>query len=130
MKLISAFFILLFSIETQEPPKEIYGKWQLVKIEVNQETKVPDEERYFLRITEDVIYYNLEVNNCERRGFSLNNNRIKLGSGGCTKICCDGSVDLISNFINYEGEYELKQNQLIITTDSSKIFLERYNMVK
>lgn len=40
-------------------------------------------------------------------------------------VCCDGREEIIWNFINYNGLYEINQNQLLVTTDDAKLFLER-----
>ena len=125
MKILLIIITFLVSNEIDQQEAAIYGHWKLIKIEVNQEVLRPEEQDYFLTITKDLFSYNLEVNKCQTKDFTITNHEINLDSVLCTLICCDGRFDSISNFINYRGAYEVNQNQLIITTSNSKLILER-----
>ena len=103
---------------------EIYGRWQLIKIELNSQMMQPKQIDYYLTLTENSVSYNLDVNTCGAYDLTLINNRINYG-GGCTKICCDSSYDEIAKYIDYRGDYKVEKNELIISTDSTKIFLHR-----
>lgn len=125
MKIYLLFIPLFFTTGIEIPQNPIYSKWQLVKIEVDQQTLTPEKVSYFLNITETSISYNLEVNNCWAGAFSLNENQLNIEGVACTKVCCDGRSDSISNYINYRGNYELQENELIIASSKSTLYLRR-----
>ena len=125
MKLFIVFITLLFTSQTENGNTDIYGRWKLIKIETSNEVLIPKLGDYTVFITNEKLSYNLEFNKCESMELSINANRINMEGIMCTEICCDGRSDSISNFINYNGTYEIVQNQLIITTTDSKLFLVR-----
>lgn len=119
--IIITFFLSTCSYSQES---EIDGQWKLKSVETKSGILTPEQKDYFLTIIADSLSYNLEVNKCWTT-FTLHDDRISYDGLACTELCCDGRNDSISNFIIYNGLYELKQNQLIITTNDSKLFLKR-----
>ena len=125
MKLIFVIISLFLIGQTENQESEIYGQWKLIKIETQNEVLIPEFADYFLQVTTEKISYNKDVNNCQSMKLTIINHRIDIEGIMCTEICCDGRIDSISNYIHYSGTYEINENQLIITTADSKLFLER-----
>ena len=125
MRLLLVFITLLYAGQPENQEAEIYGHWKLIKIEIENEVLTPESIDYFLTITTEKLSYNLDLNKCQVLNFSIIDNQIKFDYPTCTKACCDGRNDSIANFINYRGIYDIQQNQLIITTPESKLFLNR-----
>lgn len=124
MKILIIIISLLFSSNIDNSDLPIYGKWKLEMIETDQETLIPEQKDYLLTISKEIIRFNLEYNKCFSKDFEITDNQLFI-KAGCTKICCDGRNDIISNHINYNGAYEIKENQLIIITTDSKLYLNR-----
>lgn len=122
--LIIPFFICS-SFKTA--PLEIYGFWKLEKVETKQGTFIPEKSAYLLSITKELITYNLEVNKCQSNDFVITQNQIETYSKACTKICCDGRDELISDYLDFNGSYAINQNELIITTSNAKLYLESFD---
>jgi hypothetical protein len=125
MKLLLIFITLLFAGQPENQKAEIYGHWKLIKIEIENEVLTPELIDYYLTVTTEKLSYNLDVNKCQSIEFSTAENRLEVKNIMRTEICCDGKIDSISNFIHYNGIYEISENQLIITSADSKLFLER-----
>jgi hypothetical protein len=121
--LIIASFLAFQQTETKVP--ELYGVWILEKIVYNQEVLIPKKRDFKVTFSDDLISYNLDVNRCQTRDFIIIDNTIKIDRIACTKICCDGSMDSISDYINYSGVYTIQNNQLIISNTESMIYLNR-----
>jgi hypothetical protein len=111
----------LFSVP-EKADVEIYGKWKLQKIEIDEKIIYPKEREYFLKITSGRIKYNLEINTCGTEEVTITPTAILYSYTACTKICCDGS-DPITNHIKYSGFYEVKDALLTIENDKGKMFL-------
>ena len=117
---------IIRKIENQEnSDPNIYGHWKLEKIERNNTLLTPTNRSYKLNITKSIIFYNLEVNSCQTREFSITDSLINWKPGACTKICCDGKNEAISNYINYKGSYQIIDDTLIITSKDSRLFLKK-----
>lgn len=130
MKTLLALITFIGFLSPSQESFEIYGRWKLEKIELNETTLKPLKRDYYLTITDELIVYNLEINGCQTPDFIITPTMINSKNGGCTKICCDGKDDLISNYISYNGQYIIEANQLIITTSNSKIYLSRETLEK
>lgn len=117
---------IIRKIKSQEKSDlNIYGNWVLEKIEIKDSVLIPTKVVYKLNITEEIIYYNLDVNSCQTRKFSITDSLINWNRGGCTKMCCDGMRDKMSLHLNYNGAYQIINNILIITTIDSKLYLKK-----
>ena len=112
-------------LQTENKVSDLYGDWNLERIELNNEVLVPTKRDYYLYFSEDWITYNLEYNKCQTMDFSIQNKSIRINTIACTKICCDGRTDTISNYINYSGAYIIQNNQLIISNTESIVYLNR-----
>lgn len=125
MKTLIIIISLLFSSNIDNSDFPIYGKWKLEMIEIDQKFLIPEHRDYFLSISKKLLSYNLEINKCWTKDFTVNDDMISIQELACTEICCDGIYDTISNYINYRSSYEIKENQLIIITTDSKLYLNR-----
>ena len=125
MKTLIIIISLLFSSNIDNSDFPIYGKWKLEMIEIDQKFLIPEHRDYFLSISKELLSYNLEINKCWTKDFTVNDNLINIQQIACTEIGGDGRLDSISNYINYRGPYEIKENQLIIITTDSKLYLNR-----
>lgn len=101
LRLIIVFITLLLAKQPESQKTEIYGHWKLIKIETQNEVFRPELKDYFLQITSKKISYNLEVNQCQSVKLYITENQIDIQGLHCNKICCDGRIDSISNFIHY-----------------------------
>lgn len=117
--------ILILLMLSKSPTSNINGKWKLLKVETSDKIFYPKKKDYFLSITEKTISYNLEVNNCWTEKFEISSEDIFIDYPACTKICCDGRSDTISNFLNYHGKYILNEPLLIIENTKAKLYLTR-----
>jgi hypothetical protein len=104
---------------------DLIGKWKLQKVETHHGVILPKQKDFFLTISKTLIAYNLDVNRCATDSFLIDNKKITIDESrtGCTKVCCDGMFDTISNYLHYSGAYELHDSLLIITNDKAKIYL-------
>jgi hypothetical protein len=117
---------IIKKIESQEnPDPNIYGHWKLEKIVRKDTLLTPTKISYKLNITKGMIFYNLEVNSCQTRDFSITDSLINWKPGACSKICCDGKDEAISNYINYNGSYQIIDDTLIITSKDSRLYLKK-----
>ncbi len=119
-------FLLLFLMIISSGNNSSYsiqGKWKVQKVNTETETFIPEKRQYFLQISEKQIGYNLEVNSCFSDSFYIDQNQIRLYSSACTEICCDGGDDKISNYLNYSGNYILKDSVLTIRNKEAIIVL-------
>ncbi|HTB06304.1 MAG TPA: hypothetical protein VK806_05065 [Bacteroidia bacterium] len=103
------------------------GKWKLEKIETTEKTMVPEgEKEYYLTISGTYTTYNLDINKCWGTIASLTDSIITLTNNDCTKVCCDGSENPFSLYINYTGKYSLQHDSiLIITTKNGDLYLRK-----
>ena len=101
----------------------LYGRWKLFKVETNTGIMTPRKIDYNLLISKDFISYNLEVNNCQSKDIVIKNGSLIIDRIACTKICCDGRIDTISNYINYSGAYSLRNDTLLIKNELSTLWL-------
>jgi hypothetical protein len=124
MKLLPIISLLLLSTGLYSQTSEIVGQWKLERVETEYGNLTPVEKDYFLTISSDKLNYNLEVNDCHG-SYILDEMRIINKDVWCTFTCCDGRLESIWKYIKYEGGYELNGNQLIITTEDARLFLER-----
>lgn len=117
---------IIRKLESQEnADPNIYGHWKLEKIVRKDTLLIPSRISYKLNITKNMIFYNLEVNSCQTREFSITDSLINWKPGACTKICCDGKNEVISNYINYNGSYQIIDDTLIITSKDSILYLKK-----
>jgi hypothetical protein len=116
---------IIKQIESQgKPNPNIYGHWKLEKIVRKDTVLTPSKRSYKLNITQDNIFYNLEVNSCQTRAFSITDSVINMKRALCTKACCDGRNEIISNHIDYNGSYQIIDSILIITTKDGSLYLQ------
>jgi hypothetical protein len=124
MKLLSLLiFTLLFEFTNED--KDLIGKWKLAKIEISEKVIVPKKVDYLLTISSDNFAYNLAVNKCSVDVKIIDNIFIEFATVACTEICCDGTIDSISDYINYSGDYEVNDSVLVIQNESGTFYLER-----
>ncbi|HET6243855.1 MAG: hypothetical protein H0V01_11515 [Bacteroidetes bacterium] len=124
MKSLIILFFFFFTFG-QNPNSNLIGKWKLLNIETEEKTIYPQKKDYYLTITKNSLNYNLEINGCGTEDFVISSDEIFLDFPLCTKICCDGRYDEISNYINYNGKYELQDSLLTIFNNKNKIFLKK-----
>ena len=77
MKLLLILLSFLGFLQTENKVSELFGDWQLERIELNDEVMIPTKKNYFLYFSEDWVSYNLEVNSCQTNDFSIQNNSIR-----------------------------------------------------
>ena len=126
MKSILFLFLVYPLTFIQNPITQIQGKWKLEKIETTHEIIIPNKVEYYLSFQGDNVSYNLDVNRCGPKKCVIENNKISFINLGCTEICCDGRVDSISKYLNYNGSYELTDSTLTIKNDTGKFFLKKF----
>jgi len=119
--------LLLLSKIGHDIPAELNGKWKLVKVEINAELIFPEKVNYYLTISDNKVEYNLEKNHCWAN-ILVDNKNIFMNVMACTEICCDGRYDTISNYINYNGEFHLKDSILSIVNNKGTLFLKKQDV--
>jgi heat shock protein HslJ len=124
MKNLLILLSIFTYLQTSTNETTLAGKWKLQKLEHNDEILIPKKD-YFLTFSNELISFNLDVNKCLSRYFTITDTTIIIESLGCTKVCCDGKNDTISNYINYSGRYTIQDEKLIITNQESTIYLNR-----
>jgi hypothetical protein len=125
MKLLSLLIFTLLFVFTNED-KDLIGKWKLAKIEISEKVIIPKKMDYFLTISSDNFAYNLAVNKCSVDVKIIDNSFIEFAKVACTEICCDGTMDSISDYINYSGSFEVSDSNLVIQNESGTYYLERH----
>jgi len=101
------------------------GKWKLNRIETSGGVLLPEEGKYRVQFSPKGLTFNLAVNTCRVDSFSISKKRIRFFNCNCTKMCCDGNSDSISNYIDYSGYYHVKGDSMIIENSKGKLFLSR-----
>ncbi len=124
MKLIIILIITFLSLSTVKND-ELNGKWKLMKIETSEKLIFPKKVEYFLTISSNRMEYNLDINKCCIENVTFNDGLIKYEMVGCTKICCDGSFDTISKYINYHGSYKVIDSTLKIQNNNGIFYLKK-----
>ena len=100
--ILIGLFILVSSLNTVSAQLDtlLFGHWELIKIEQEFHTLLPDSRTYQLFIDSVKFKYNLEINwawaNCK-----IIDNEIILGNPAVTKICCDGRNLTFYKNLNY-----------------------------
>lgn len=122
MKLITILSIILLSLFTN-PAEELNGKWKLTRIEVSDKVLIPNKIDCFLIISSDKLEYNLAINNCWIDDVIISDDSIKYEFVACTLICCDERLDSISNYISYNGRYEISGSILAIENSEGTYYL-------
>ena len=61
MKIFSIIFLFFSSIINNDAPLNLYGKWNLERIETKGKVLKPYETKYYLTIERDKIEYNLDI---------------------------------------------------------------------
>jgi hypothetical protein len=125
MKIILLLLSFIGFIQAEKPVSNLNGKWKLEKVKRIEEVLIPEKRAYHITFSDDLISYNLEVNQCQVRNFTITDSLISLGSSACTKVCCDGRNEPISNYINYNGSYTILDTTLIITNKESIFYFTR-----
>ncbi len=121
-KMIKALFISFAFLFLTEPETNfgLNGTWDLVKIEMGNETLFPKYERGFhLTIKDSSMIFNREMNRCFCK-IRIDKNTITSGNTSCTKVA---EQDPISNYLDYSGAYILKDSLLTLTNKIGKIYL-------
>lgn len=104
---------------------QLFGKWQLVKIETSKSVLIPEKGNFNLEISAENISYNKDINTCWAENFSIANSNIFIYLEACTEKCCDGKIDSISNYINYNGNYIVNDTLLKITNENGNFYFTR-----
>lgn len=125
MKIILLLLSFIGIIQTEKPISKLNGKWKLEKVQRVEEVLIPEKKPYYLTFSNDLISYNLEVNKCQTRDFTITDSLISMGYSACTRVCCDGRDDPISNYIDYNGSYTIIDTTLIITNKETIFHFNR-----
>jgi hypothetical protein len=116
-------FIILCGLSLGQYPS-LNGNWHLYKVETKFWTLTPKHD-YYLSFTTNEIEFNLDINKCSVTNFSIDDATIKYDRKECTQVCCDGNIDSIANYIDYNGVFELQDSLLIFSNDKAKLYLKR-----
>jgi len=118
------FCFILFSFP-QDRGENLFGKWQLRKIEIAGLPIIPNKVKYFVEFSPDNMKYNLAINHCWSNSLKIDSKNILCKDITSTLICCDEREDSISKFIDYRGVYEIKDSLLIISNTKGIFYLYR-----
>ena len=120
MRTLLFFIIIHSSLFAQDPEPNLYGKWQLKKVETKSETINPRLD-FFLTISCDWLQYNLDVNTFVVYNLKINKKTISYNLRTCTQRCCDGAIDAIAYYLNYCGNYKMQDSLLIFSNKQGKL---------
>ena len=124
MKILIILVSFIATINPSKQVSDLYGEWELEKIIIKGDTLTPYRVDYFLTIKSDLILYNLDVNTYQAEKFTITDKRIEIETTGATMVCCDGR-DTITNYIDYNCEYQIVENQLVFSKENTKIYLNK-----
>ena len=107
--------------------ERLIGEWELIKIEKHNQTLIPEQGKYNLIITKTSIRYNLEVNSCWLRGWSIESNEILSENIPCTRVCCDDRKGTFYKNLQYTGHFKVSESRNFLTINNEKgtFFLSR-----
>ena len=137
--LFSALLIGLFLVVscTRKKAKRIssdtlYCKWELtaIKFYPRDEIIIPTKDYWVEFGEEGRLSFKKEANTCHTKYETSGRDKLTINNQiACTKMCCDGDI---SDKLNYQDvtEYEIKGDQLILTTKDRKFEFTRANYGK
>ncbi len=123
MKILIIISLLAIPLKYQKS-NDIFGKWKLERVEVNNEILTPTMD-FFLTISKDKIGFNRDLNGCSSKP-KITRTSIEFDYELCTQICCDGMHDPIGGMNLYQGDYIITENYLIIQNETTKTYLVRW----
>lgn len=109
-------------IQSCDEKEDINGQWKLIQVETNDGILIPQVD-FLVHVDDQKINFNLDVNSCFT-DIEIRNDSIIYQFAACTKMCCDGNVDPIGEFLNYSGAYSFKSDTLIINNENKYYLLK------
>lgn len=107
----------------------LQGKWNLFKIIDNMtgETIVPshkssDNYTYYIEIIDNLVKYNLEINQCENEIIVGKNRSIEFKYfSTCTELCCDAEFSKLLSYTDCT-KYYIKGGKTLVLVSEDRIF--------
>jgi hypothetical protein len=112
------------SQEATKSSQDIIGEWKLEHVDIGSKILYPKVD-FFVNISENRLSYNTDFNSCQTVT-TITSNRITNGNvTACTLVCCDGRLDTIASFLNYEGYYQISNDTLIISNKNEYLLIKQ-----
>jgi hypothetical protein len=125
MKIFASLLLTLLLFSGFSGDKNLHGRWQLEKIEMDSLIMKPYMVKYYLDISKNKITYNLDANRVDGDKLSIEDGIIDYQTHKMTDICCDGKYDTLAKFIDYRGAYILNDSSMVISNEQGKYFLKK-----